>query len=397
MAQTPAGSTFYSHQNGNWNDISTWSLKSNNLDAPTRIPNETDYVEITSGRVVMIPTGTFTCATLKIHSGGGNPKAGGEVVIGTGESTAAKLTTNNLFFTRATGQPKERATLRMRSNGHITINNRVNIVDNKDASVSNPLNTDIFYSFNANSIIEYGGGDQALFNFSVVTVVDETSTSYPNLILSGSGVKTATANKEVRGNLTVNGTAAFSLGSFSHTINGNLNVSSISASIIGNSTEGLSLTVGGNVINSGNIAFQTRVLSVGGNFTNNIGGIFTAGGGTHTISGNWTNNGTFSAGAGTIALNGLSKTISSTGTGAFNNLTISGGSKSLLSNIRVNGSLGLSNAILNTGPSKVVLGNAATVFRRRDCYAEYNRNSRNYASSSIWCRSDFWRYRVCYY
>jgi len=46
---------------------------------------------------------------------------------------------------------------------------------------------------------------------------------------------------------------------------------------------------------------------------------------THTIGGNWTNNGVFTPGGSTVVFNGLAQTIDGSSATAFNNLTINGG------------------------------------------------------------------------
>ncbi|GAA4430418.1 hypothetical protein GCM10023188_17030 [Pontibacter saemangeumensis] len=94
-------------------------------------------------------------------------------------------------------------------------------------------------------------------------------------------------------------------------------------------------------------------LSIRGNLNIKSGSTFNAGSFTHTVSGNWTNAGTFTGSTSTVVMNGAvnadgsSKTIStvstSSVTNAFNNLTISNGSKKLLSNVYVKGILDLDN------------------------------------------------------
>lgn len=63
-------------------------------------------------------------------------------------------------------------------------------------------------------------------------------------------------------------------------------------------------------------------ISVNGNITIGASTIFNGGAFSHTISGNWTNSGTFTGSTSTVTMSGASKTI--TGNSAFNNLTVSG-------------------------------------------------------------------------
>jgi hypothetical protein len=336
--------TLYAKQSGDWDSPSNWEIISGNGNSRQDVatgPSSIDNVIIDNSYTITV-NGTREISNLELRFATGNSQP---ALVINGE-----LTINNMNLNVSNNATNSLATLTV--NGNLTIK----------STATWSANGKYDLKCGESSIVIYDGVTNILPPQTIATnSTVPTPGTYNNLILGNTGTKTASSDIQVRNDLVVRGAAVFAQSSFTHSVGGNLLVEDTGASINGSSTGVSSLTVGGNVINSGNIAFQTRVLSVGGNFTNNIGGIFTAGGGTHTISGNWANGGTFSAGTGTIVLNGLSKTISSTGTGAFNNLTISGGSKSLLSNIRVNGSLGLSNAILNTGPSKVVLGNAATI------------------------------------
>lgn len=122
------------------------------------------------------------------------------------------------------------------------------------------------HSLSLTSTVEYYGAAQTVF-----------AETYGNLTLSGSGTKTLPATAfTVSGNLT-------SAGSVSYTAAANI-------------------TISGN-------------LNVGASTTFN-GGSF-----THTITGNWINNGTFTGNTSTINMNGPGTSISGTGTQNFNNLT----------------------------------------------------------------------------
>lgn len=132
-------------------------------------------------------------------------------------------------------------------------------------------------SLAANSTVEYYGGAQTVANYA-----------YGNLTLSST---TTNINKTMP-------TSAM-------TIYGNFTCTTSSTGLTFSSQN--AITVLGNI-------------SIGANCT------FTGSAHTHTVSGNWTNNGTYSgnATAGTILLNGSSKVISGSGTNNFNNLTIGG-------------------------------------------------------------------------
>jgi hypothetical protein len=100
-----------------------------------------------------------------------------------------------------------------------------------------------------------------------------------------------------------------------------------SSLVIFNGTGPQSLVLPG--VSLGNIIFRNggaktiaRELTVEGNLTIESGSNLSAGSQILTLKGNWTNNGTFTAGGSTVLLNGISKTI--TGTTTFNNVVIAG-------------------------------------------------------------------------
>ena len=301
---------FTSTQSGKWEVPATWGKTASGTPvAGTHYPSPTDDVKIMNGHIVTIESGEYSCKNLTLVGGGGNPKEGGQLILGDFDdqtiTAVAKLNLANLKFSIANGKPKERATLRMGYNGYLTVSEsiyKISITGNgKDESLTNSTtNSDIFYSFRRASTIEYRGSTQSIFNFNVISVTDnnvtETSTTYGNLILSGSGVKTPVAGLEVRSNLSVTSGATFEASTF-----------------------------------------------------------------THTISGNWTNSGTLNSITSTVILNGTSKSITSTGTGAFNNLTVSNGTSSMTTNIIVNKELRVESTVLETGTSTLFLGSTANL------------------------------------
>src|SRR6266566_928419 len=131
-------------------------------------------------------------------------------------------------------------------------------------------------SLDANSTVEYGGGNQTITTTTYLT-------TYGHLKTSGTGAKTWSG-----------GTSA--------TINGNLDVGGAST-----------LTLGGNITVIGNLSIATgATLGVGSNW--NI-----------TLNGNWTNNGTFAQGGSgaTVTLNSSTaqQTIGGTTATTFLSLT----------------------------------------------------------------------------
>ncbi|WP_347158093.1 T9SS type A sorting domain-containing protein [Pontibacter chitinilyticus] len=205
--------------------------------------------------------------------------------------------------------------------------------------------------------------------------------SYNNLTLAGAGAKTASTNLSIGGNLQVNAGATFAASgtaNLTHTIagsvtnNGTLNATAATAAnqltVAGGFTNGSTGTfnglagtysVKGNLTNSGTFNGLSGTYTVTGNFTNS--NSFNGSNGSYTISGNWVNTGTFSAGTSVVTLNGTNKTITATGTGNFNDLTVSVGATALASNIVVDGTLRVDNAVLTTSDAYTLfLGKTAT-------------------------------------
>jgi len=148
------------------------------------------------------------------------------------------------------------------------------------------------HSINSTATVEYNGTTQT------ITSPLNSSQTYPNLIVSQSGTKTAQAALSVSGNLTINNSGALALSTFTHGITGNLTNSS---TVTFGATGTLNLT--GSLDNSGTI-------TCGG--SNSI-----------NVSGNWTNTGTFTPSTSTVTFNSGSGTQTISGNTTFNNLTLS--------------------------------------------------------------------------
>ena len=133
----------------------------------------------------------------------------------------------------------------------------------------------------------------------------------------------------------------------------NLTLSGSGAKTLGAATT----SIGGNFTLSGT-ANATGVvgLSIGGDVTLGTGTTFTSGTFSHSVAGNWTNNGgTFTAGLGTITMTGSGKTIGGTANTTFYNLTInSSGGISLGRPTTVSRVLALTNGILTTSGTNLL-------------------------------------------
>ncbi|MBL0153122.1 MAG: hypothetical protein IPP93_06415 [Chitinophagaceae bacterium] len=161
--------------------------------------------------------------------------------------------------------------------------------------------------------IEYNGGSQTV-------LLPDGTPNYHNLILSGSGTKTMPASAlSIHGTVTINGTASVAPGG--------------------------AMTIG-----------QDLVLGSGTTFT--------AGSYTHSIAGNFVNNGTTLTTTGsTIVLNGSAgQTIGGTASSAFNNLTLNNAAGVQIDNsVTVNGTLDLTSGKLTMGNNNLTLNTTTAV------------------------------------
>lgn len=175
--------------------------------------------------------------------------------------------------------------------------------------------TNLVASANGNTVDYYYSGNQTVRTGG-------TTTSYYNLILSGSGTKTITGLTTVNGSFTTSGTIIASTAA-NLTIGGNLNVGAGSSFTIG----GYNLTVSGNTVISGihphSSATGTKIYI--GDVTINSGGSWTnAGNEGFTFQGSLVNNGTLTAGTGVYTFTGSSKTLSGSSGITIPSTTING-------------------------------------------------------------------------
>ncbi len=202
-------------------------------------------------------------------------------------------------------------------------------------------------TLSAGTTVEYASG--------VAQSVSGTP-AYQNLTFSGAGNKTAAAALTINGNVNIS-SGTFTAGSYTHTVGGNwTNSGTFTATA---STINFNGSGAGNIgaSNFNNVTFSgagtktaTGALSIAGNvsITNNL----SAGSFAHTVTGNWTNTATFTAGTSTISFNGTTvQTIGGASVTTFNNLTVnngSGGSVTLANAETVSGTLTLTSGIITT-------------------------------------------------
>ena len=181
------------------------------------------------------------------------------------------------------------------------------------------------------------------------TLQSGTTSIIANFSLSGTITATAVTAMTIGGNVNIGSGTTFTGGSFTHNIAGNwtktgsftatgstINFNGTSAQSIGASNfNNVTLSGSGTISATGN-------LSIIGNLS--ISSNFFAGSYNHTLQGNWTNNGSFTAGTSTISLSGSSpQTLGGAYSTSFYNLTQNGtGLVTLGISSTVTGILGMS-------------------------------------------------------
>ncbi|MFA4917250.1 MAG: hypothetical protein WC560_11360, partial [Syntrophales bacterium] len=242
------------------------------------------------------------------------------------------------------------------------------------------------------------------FGAAGAQTLSATATTFNNLILSASGTKTFAAATTINGDLSISGTAAANLGTYTSssntlTLGGNGQPSGSwggtgSGATYINTTYFAAATGILNVAASGctagtwiggistdwntasnwcDAAVPTAstnvVIPPGGNqpvigaaavcndITVNSGATLTiTGSNTLTVSGNWTNSGTFTANSSTVIFNGADQTV---GTGPYNNLTLAGSGTKTTTGVTVNGILSMEGTA--TASAVPTYGAAATL------------------------------------
>ena len=366
---------------GNWDDINTWSTTDYSGPVDGTIPNG-QPVYIASGHTVSTNgssrnaysvslNGTLDLAGTTGHNfgivtGTGtlriSPALSGNFVFPTGDFTAFNAASGGTVeYTNTTGTaifPAQSfynnvllsgtGTKRMYDTditlyGNITNNSGSTFLASSLNNLilnGNWINNGTFT--HNNGTIEFNGN---------TTLSGSSTTTFNNLIvMSGKTMAGAAATSfNVAGNWTNNGTFVHNSGTVN--FNGVTTISGSSATTFNNVIIGSTLTgkLNDNVIvqgnwtnngtfnhNGGTITFDGTTTISGsavtsfGNVVINAGRTLTAPA-TMNISGDYTNNGTFTHNSGTVVFNGSTQTLGGTVSTPFNNLTISSGSTTTIS------------------------------------------------------------------
>jgi hypothetical protein len=294
------------------------------------------------------------------------------------------------------------------------------------------VNTSTFTeNYNLSGTVTLSNGSNVEYSSTTVNQTISSAYSYSNLIISGTGTKVLAANlpslnssSATQGNIFVNsGTldlATFTANRGTTKTGGSFNLSNGAYLKVGASnfpvnyityilplgstveyngtTQTISAKTYGNLIFSSKSGASTKTLpgtdftiegnfsslkgsgtsvsftaasniSVNGNVDIGVSTTFNAGSFSHTVGGNWVNNGTFNGNTGTISFDGPSSMISGSGTQNFNNINflVSGITAAAGTSLNVSGNIATSGPgqfthaagglITMTGASKLISGN----------------------------------------
>ncbi|MCX6269396.1 MAG: T9SS type A sorting domain-containing protein, partial [Bacteroidetes bacterium] len=281
-----------SNNTNTWNDAENWTLSVGG----SGIPTTTGHVIIPSAGSTpldpVLPAGTTTINTLSIESGGvlimgsstlkiQNTLSGGwEDQNPSGNDPGTSIVVFNRPNTTISGYARFNK-VRIEDGADIT-NQAGSTMIIQDSIKKTGTGTGKWYADVFSNTVEYSkSGAQTI-------LMPDGTSAYINLTLSGSGTKTLPGAMILEGNFTMDGSAA---------------------------------------------ATAAGALSVAGNVTLASGTTFDGSSYTHSVAGNWTNNGgTFTPGTGTIFFNNTSSAQAINGTAAsqtFNNIHLDKGSAAL--------------------------------------------------------------------
>ncbi len=315
--------TWTGANSSDWDTGSNWSTGS--------VPTAGNRVTIPSGTTYspVITSTTDSCFHLTIASGAtlalGNTSNAGQLVV-TGDLNL----NGTLVFSNAAD------TLWLESNwanaGTFTHNNNGAVVftGSNDQSIASG-GTGSGYTF-SDFVVKKAGGKAIL---AQAVKVDGNLSIIDGDLDVGSGNYAI----EVGGNWLKADTASFTYQS------GTVTISGTDATIKGSGSEDFYNLV----INSATDTLKSA-LSIAHNLTINSGATLDVSSNNYglTIYGNWTNNGSFTAGSGNVVFNGLNQSINGSSTTTFNNITFeNGGTKAVNVSFNVNGSLWLNAGALD--------------------------------------------------
>ncbi len=249
-----------------------------------------------AGSVTINPNGTWTNTAESVVFRGGITN-NGAFTAGTGTHT---FNTNSQILSGTTPFTINNLTV---SNGGVTLTN------NGTVTVSGTL------TVNSGAFLLNNGSITTGTALSGIGTITQGTSATLNI----GGASTITNMTATAGTNTVNYTGTGQTVKNINYVNLGLSGSGIKTLQVGTTSIAGNLTMGGTASTTGVIG-----LAIGGILTVESGATFTSGDFTHSVNGNFINNGTFNSSAGTVSFGGSSlQTISGTTTTDFNNITIS--------------------------------------------------------------------------
>ena len=319
---------------------------------------------------------TTTAAGLTINSNlsvadGASFSVGGFALTVSGTTTIGGGTSGNLTLSGAAGAKAFTGLVTINAGG--TWNNSGNSPITFQGGITNSG------TFTAGTGVQtFNTNAQALtgtFSIPSVTVTGITLTNNNNLTVTTALTGTGTLAQAANANLNLNYTGATGITGLTAVANGNTvnygfagtqtvfatNYFHLTLSNSGAKTlQAGTTTIGGNFTLSGTATATAVVgLTVSGNMIIGIGTTFNAATFTHSIAGNWSRSGTFTAATSTITLNGSAlQTITATGGENFNNLTINNTSTGikLINNATVAATLTMTSGNIDLNSNTLTLG-----------------------------------------
>jgi len=265
--------------------------------------------------------GTLTVATTL--AGGGTLTNGATGILNI-QGTSSITTLTNQGTATITGAGVISTTLANFTNsGTLNLNGSGTITGITNSNIINLTNSGTITALTNNA-----AGTLNISDLTVPTITTLTATAVGNTVnYSGAGAQTVKAT--TYHHLTLSTSGAKAMGAT--TINGDFTMS------------GTATTA------------PTGALTVGGDFTIGVGTTFTAGALAHSVGGNWSNSGTFTAGTSTVTFNGAAQQTL-TGATTFNNLTVNNANGiTLNSSQTVSGTLALTSGVVTTGANILTL------------------------------------------
>lgn len=276
---------------------SSWTVSSSsNVNASLNVNGS---LVILTGGAITISQGGNASVTVIVNNGG---------VLDLRNTSAAQISagsSKNQSVTIADG-----ATLKVAHQTGIT------------SSISSTTANPIAITLSASANYEFSGATQTTGGLP---------TTVNNLTFSGSGTKSLGNAQTISGNLSIDSGVTFAAGAQSVTVTGNWSNSGTFTSTgtvtFNRNTAGQTQTISGSEFHSVSMTGASGKsasgnLTLTGNLSITAGSAFTAGAHTHSVAGNWSQSGTFTAGTSTIVFNGGNTTQTISGTNSFNNLTI---------------------------------------------------------------------------